>query len=154
MKVYSLKQTQLLPCSIEEAWDFFSSPKNLKKITPSYMDFRITSEDVKSGMYKGQVITYKVKPVLGIPLNWMTIITEVVDQQYFVDEQRFGPYKLWHHKHFFEETKDGVLMTDLVHYALPLGFIGRIAHFLFVKKQLKSIFDYRVSAVEKLFGAA
>lgn len=152
MKIYSLKQTQLLPCSIEQAWDFFSSPKNLKVITPEYMDFRITSEDPKEEMYPGQVITYKVRPVLGIPLNWMTVITHVKAGEYFIDEQRVGPYSLWHHKHFFEQTEKGVLMTDLVHYALPLGILGRFAHWLFVKKQLESIFQFRTKAVEKKFG--
>jgi ligand-binding SRPBCC domain-containing protein len=151
MKVYSLKTEQFVNASIEECWSFFSNPKNLQKITPSDMRFEITDFDEKN-MYAGQIIQYKVSPLFGIKLGWMTVITVVKEQSYFVDEQRFGPYTLWHHKHFFEAKDNGVLMTDLIHYALPLGFIGRIMNTLVVKNKLKTIFDYRKVKVDELFN--
>lgn len=152
MKVYKKETVQHIDATIEECWAFFSSPKNLQKITPTTMGFVITDYDEKE-MYPGQVIQYEVSPLAGFKLNWMTIITVVKDKEYFVDEQRFGPYTLWHHKHFFETTPNGVKMTDVVHYALPLGFIGRIMNALVVKNKLKEIFDYRVVAVNKIFNA-
>lgn len=152
MKIYRLEKKQFLPISIDKAWDFFSSPVNLKKITPEYMGFEITSDLGNGKMYPGQIITYIVTPVLGIPLNWCTEITHVQDKRYFVDEQRFGPYSLWHHQHWFEQVEGGVLMTDVVHYALPLGFLGRIAHTLFVRSKLNEIFDYREKVVGKFLG--
>ncbi len=151
MKIFELKKEQLLPIKMEEAWDFFSSPRNLKKITPSYMGFSITTKDLASKMYAGQIISYIVKPVLGIPLKWTTEITHVKDREYFVDEQRFGPYALWHHQHWFEETKEGVLMKDHVSYALPLGFLGRMANAIFVRKQLETIFEYRKKVTSEIF---
>lgn len=142
-----------MPISIDSAWDFFSSPANLAKITPDQMGFIITS-NFENGqkMYPGQIITYKVSPALGIKLNWMTEITHVVENQFFVDEQRFGPYAMWHHQHHFKVINGGVEMTDIVDYVLPFGVLGTIANVLFVKKQLKTIFDYRLKAVEDLFG--
>jgi ligand-binding SRPBCC domain-containing protein len=150
---HQLKISQKMPISIDLAWDFFSSPANLAKITPHQMGFIITS-DFENGqkMYPGQIITYKVSPMLGIKLNWMTEITHVVENQYFVDEQRFGPYAMWHHQHHFKVISGGVEMTDIVDYVLPFGVLGTIADALFVKKQLKTIFDYRLKAVEDLFG--
>ena len=103
-------------------------------------------------MYPGQIIEYMVRPILGIPLYWMTEITHVQDKQYFIDEQRFGPYRLWHHQHHFKEAEGGVEMTDIVHYKLPLWLLGDIAQVLIVKKQLQEIFDFRFAAVKQLFG--
>ena len=137
---------------MEEAWAFFSNPANLSKITPSHLGFKIISKHHGEKMYPGQIIEYKVKPVMGIPLYWMTEITHVEEKKYFVDEQRFGPYTMWHHQHHFEQTKEGVMMTDIVHYKLPLYFLGDFAHALFVKKQLKQIFDFRFEAAERLFN--
>ena len=153
MKTYQLKFEQKLPISLEQAWDFFSSPLNLAKITPDHMGFIITS-DFKEGqkMYPGMIITYKVSPLLGINLNWMTEITHVQEGKYFVDEQRFGPYALWHHQHHFEEIKGGVHMTDIINYAIPYGFIGRIANSILVENEVRGIFDYREKKVEELFG--
>ncbi|MGB4774979.1 MAG: SRPBCC family protein [Daejeonella sp.] len=153
MKTYSLRFSQNLPVSLKTAWDFFSSPANLAKITPPEIGFTITSDfkpDQK--MYPGMLITYKVSPLFGIKMNWMTEITHVKEYEYFVDEQRFGPYALWHHQHHFKEIPAGIEMTDLLDYALPYGFIGRIAQHLLVKKELKKVFDYRVAKVEELFG--
>jgi ligand-binding SRPBCC domain-containing protein len=152
MAFYSITTKQKVPITLEEAWEFFSSPKNLATITPDHLGFKITSTDVREKMYPGQIITYTVKPVLGIPLPWMTEITHVADKEYFVDEQRFGPYALWHHKHFFRKIEGGVECIDKVDYKLPLGFLGSIAHSLFVKKQLKGIFNYRHKKLEELFG--
>jgi ligand-binding SRPBCC domain-containing protein len=154
MAVYSLKRVQTLPVSLEEAWAFFSNPANLKVITPPYMGFEVTSDPDFSQreMYAGQVITYTVKPVLGIPLFWMTEITHVEKNAFFVDEQRVGPYSLWHHQHHFKVVEGGVEMTDLVHYRVPLGWLGDLANSLFVRRQLKSIFDYRWNKLEAMFG--
>lgn len=149
-KQYQLYRKSLLPISVDEAWDFFSSPQNLKKITPSYLGFEITSGTPKK-MYAGMFISYIVRPVLGIPLQWKTEITEVKDKEYFIDEQRVGPYKLWRHKHIFEATDSGVIMEDIVDYILPLGILGRLAHSLFVKKQLNDIFNYRATVTDELW---
>ena len=153
-KVYSLKTVQHLPITLEQAWDFFSSPANLKEITPANLGFNIVSQHHGEKMYAGQIIEYTVKPVLGLPLYWMTEITHVEDKKYFVDEQRFGPYSMWHHQHHFKATANGVEMTDIVHYKLPFWFLGDIANMLFVNQQLKTIFDYRHKIVEKKFGTA
>jgi ligand-binding SRPBCC domain-containing protein len=150
-KVYSLKTIQKLPITLEQAWDFFSSPANLKEITPDNLGFKIVSQHHGDKMYSGQIIEYTVSPVLGIPMYWMTEITHVEDKKYFVDEQRYGPYSMWHHQHHFKTVEGGVEMTDIVHYKLPFWFLGDIAHFLFVNKQLKNIFDYRYKIVGQKF---
>jgi ligand-binding SRPBCC domain-containing protein len=152
MRIFELEKSQKLPISITEAWEFLSSPSNLAKITPSYMGFEITSGFKGEKMYAGQVISYIVKPVAGVPIHWVTEITHVNEPNYFVDEQRFGPYAFWHHKHFLKEIPGGVEMSDLIHYALPLGPLGWIANSLFVKKQLEDIFLYRKMVLEEMFG--
>lgn len=152
MPTFSLKIVQRIPVDMATAWDFFSNPANLETITPSKLAFKILSKHHGSSMYPGQIIEYRVKPVLGIPVYWMTEITHVKHNEFFVDEQRFGPYQLWHHQHHFKEIDGGVEMTDIVHYRNPLGFLGAIANSLFVKRQLKEIFDYRFQHVEKIFG--
>ena len=151
-KVYSLKALQRIPMTIDDAWDFFSNPANLTSITPDDMSFKIISLHHGALMYPGQIIEYKLRPLLGIPFYWMTEITHVGDKKCFVDEQRFGPFGLWHHQHHFREIEGGVEMTDIVHYKLPLWFLGDIAHALFVKKKLRKVFDHRSSEIEKLFG--
>jgi len=149
--IFTLVVRQFVKTSITEAWDFFSSPGNLSKITPQHMGFSITSGE-PAKMYPGQIISYKVSPFPGFTTNWVTEITQVQEKQFFVDEQRFGPYRMWHHEHHFEVLDDGVLMTDRVSYKLPLGFLGRIAHWVFVRRQLLQIFDYRIAAMEKKFN--
>lgn len=149
--IYELKRVQKVPVSVEKAWEFFSSPKNLAVITPKEMGFIIKSK-VPEKMYSGLLIDYTVKPLLGIPLPWQTEILEVDELKSFVDNQNKGPYKLWHHTHIFEPIDGGVIMTDIVKYELPLGFLGTIAHGLFVKNKLNHIFDYRYKKVEELFG--
>ncbi|MFZ1786314.1 MAG: SRPBCC family protein [Ferruginibacter sp.] len=151
-KVYSIKTVQTIPVSLDQAWAFFSDPANLATITPDKMGFKTISKHHGPVMYAGQVIEYKVSPLLGIPLYWMTEITHVVDKKYFVDEQRYGPYCMWHHQHHFKTVEGGVEMTDIVHYKLPLWFLGDMANTLFVKKQLQGIFDYRFKKVEAMFG--
>lgn len=151
--LHTIKTSQFLKSDLNTIWEFMRSPDNLSRITPPDMAFSVISnqEDI-SQMYPGLIIEYYVTPMLGLKLHWVTEITQVEHLQYFVDEQRFGPYAFWHHKHFLKAVEGGVEMTDIVHYKLPLGFIGRIAHALFVKKQLKSIFDYRFNKLEELFN--
>ena len=152
MAVHSIKTVQKIPISIEEAWNFFSSPANLQTITPGNMRFKVISKNQGEKMYSGQVIEYKVSPLLHIPLYWMTEITHAEEFKYFIDVQRKGPYSLWHHQHHFKKMEGGVEMTDIVHYKNPLGFIGEIANSVFIKRQLKKIFEYRFLKVEELFG--
>jgi ligand-binding SRPBCC domain-containing protein len=153
MFLYSLKRIQRLPITPEEAWDFFSTPDNLGKITPEYMQFTVTSDpEFLLRLYAGQIITYTVRPVLNIPLFWMTEIKHVQPGVFFVDEQRIGPYVMWHHQHHFKAIPGGVEMTDLVHYKLPLGPLGALAKWLFVGRQLEGIFNYRFAKLEERFG--
>lgn len=149
--MYQFKTKQIIPTDIKTCWDFFSSPANLKAITPSYMGFDILV-DISEKMYPGLMIEYRVKPLLGIPMNWITEITHVENLKYFVDEQRKGPYRIWHHEHHFKEIPNGVEMSDIVSYEIPLGILGRLAHPLVVQKKLKEIFDYRFTKVEEIFG--
>jgi len=171
MSVHSFKQIQIIPATLDQTWDFFSNAANLPLITPPEMDFRIlppplvrqanvpqpgdSSKPVAPAdrIYAGQVIEYKLRPLPGIRLYWMTEITHVKDGVYFVDEQRFGPYSLWHHQHHFKETNKGIEMTDIVHYKVPLGILGDLANNLFVKRQLEGIFQYRTRKVDEIFGS-
>lgn len=149
--MYQLKRTQFVKTDLQTCWDFFSSPKNLKKITPDYMGFDVLVE-LPEKMYEGLMIEYIVRPLLGIPMKWITEIKYVHDKHFFVDEQRKGPYKIWHHEHHFREVEGGVEMTDIVSYEVPLGILGRIAHPLVVKKKLEEIFDYRFKRVDEIFS--
>ena len=148
--MYQLHTRLFVNASLDEVWDFFSSPHNLQKITPASMGFVIKA-GAEGKMYPGQIIAYTVKPIAGIPMNWVTEITHVSDKKFFVDEQRFGPYKMWHHEHHFKQVEGGVEMEDIVSYLLPFGFLGKIAHWLFVKRQLQTIFDHRTQVVSRLF---
>lgn len=152
MAVYSVKTVQKIPISLEKAWDFFSTPANLQIITPAKMGFRVISLHHGEKMYAGQIIEYKVRPILNIPLYWMTEITQVKDKEYFIDEQRFGPYSLWHHQHHFKAIDGGTEMTDIVHYKNPFWILGDLANVLFVKKQLRTVFNFRFDKTEELFG--
>lgn len=151
MKIYTLKTIQRLPIPLEEAWNFLSSPHNLKVITPDYMGFDILSGG-EGEMYAGQIIQYIVTPIAGIKTKWVTEITHVKEKEYFVDEQRFGPYSLWHHKHFLKEIPGGVEMEDIVDYKLPFGFLGRLVHPFLVAPNLNEIFAYRKEKLIQLFG--
>jgi ligand-binding SRPBCC domain-containing protein len=152
MMLHTLQTTQFIKSDINTMWEFISSPKNLSSITPDYMQFEVISDLGDDNMYAGQIIEYYVRPLLGVKLHWVTEITHVKDKEYFVDEQRFGPYKFWHHKHFLKQVNGGVEMFDLVHYKLPLGLIGKIGNELLVKKQLQQVFNYRFDVIEKLFN--
>ncbi len=149
--MHQLKRTQRLPIDLVTAWDFFSSPKNLAAITPDELGFEIKSE-LPDKMYPGMLIQYTVKPLLGIPLTWVTEITHVEHLKFFVDEQRVGPYSIWHHQHFFKEIPGGVEMTDIVDYRLPFGPLGDIFHPILVKGKLEDIFKYRWDKLVEVFG--
>ena len=149
--MYTLERTQRIPISLEEAWNFFQNPGNLSKITPSEMGFETLSE-VPEKMYPGLFIHYKVSPLFGIKMNWTTEITYVQEPNYFVDEQRVGPYAIWHHEHHFKEIEGGVEMLDRVNYKIPLGILGKIAHPIIVRNKLEEIFEFRIRAVEEIFG--
>ena len=151
MKLYQLHSQQALPISKQEAWEFLSDPANLKVITPERMGFHILS-GADRAMFPGQIIQYKVSPFPGYTTKWVTEITHVDEGNYFVDEQRFGPYALWHHKHFIKEIGEGVIMEDIIDYKIPLGILGQIAHPIIVKKQLMEIFKFREQKLKDLFG--
>jgi ligand-binding SRPBCC domain-containing protein len=146
-----LKQEQFLPIPLNEAWDFFATPKNLNEVTPDDLVFEITST-LPEKMYTGLIITYRIKPMLNIPIAWCTEITHIKDREYFVDEQRKGPYNIWHHEHHFREVDGGVIMTDLLHYDIGKSIFGAIAGKLFVDKKVKQIFKYRYEVLEKYFS--
>lgn len=148
--IYKLERTQFLPISLEKAWDFFSRPENLNEITPEELSFKIISK-LPPSVYPGLMIAYKVKPFPIVAFDWLTEITHVQAPHFFVDEQRVGPYKLWHHEHHFEACDGGVLMTDIVHYALPFGIIGQIGHAVMIKNKLNRIFNYRYKVLEDFF---
>jgi ligand-binding SRPBCC domain-containing protein len=153
VKTYHLEFEQNLPLPLADAWDFFSSPLNLARITPKEMKFTVTSNyTADTKMYPGMIITYHVSPVFGIKMNWMTEITHVKEHEYFVDNQVFGPYALWHHQHHFKEIPGGVKMTDILDYAVPYSVFGRIANAVLVKKEVQKIFMHRTKSVDDLFG--
>ncbi|GAE64257.1 Ligand-binding SRPBCC domain-containing protein [Chryseobacterium indologenes] len=150
--MYRLYREQQLNCSIERAWEFFSSPNNLSEITPESMNFVVHSKDADQPIFKGMEIDYTVSPILGIPMKWKTVISQVEDLKSFTDFQKQGPYKYWNHHHEFIANDKGVLMKDTVDYQLPLGILGRLAHTILVKKKLKNIFDFRYRVLNDLFN--
>lgn len=149
--MYCLKYSQNLPLSLEESWNFFSSPKNLNILTPAYLNFKISSLEIED-MYAGQMIVYDIHPILNIPIEWVTEITQVEKPYYFIDEQRFGPYKFWHHEHRFRSIDNGIEMTDIIYYQLPFGIFGKALHRLKIKHDLEKIFAFRRAKLEDLFG--
>jgi ligand-binding SRPBCC domain-containing protein len=153
MRIYSLKRVQNIPTTLDKAWDFFSSPFNLAQITPQELKFEIISRYDSDRVYAGQLIEYKLSPLPLFRFYWMTEITHVVSGRYFVDEQRHGPYRMWHHQHHFREIEGGIEMTDIVHYQMPLGVMGVLAHGLFVGSQLERIFAFRREKIGEIFGA-
>ena len=150
--VYTLQAEQTLPVTAEQAWEFFSSPANLGRITPSEMGFVITSPPA-ARMFPGQIITYRVGIFPGVKTNWVTEITHVETGRYFVDEQRSGPYRIWHHEHHFKVVEGGVAMIDRVTYKLPFGVMGKWVHSLFVRRKLEAIFNYRARVIEEYFSS-
>ena len=151
MGFYQLEFKQDIQAPLDVIWDFISDPKNLQKITPEYMNFRIESKNLSSEMHPGMIIKYKVNPLPFFSTNWLTEITHVVPNKFFVDEQRMGPYKLWHHQHHIEPSEKGTLMTDIVSYIPPFGILGDLANAIFIQKQLLSIFEYRKKAMISIF---
>jgi len=145
-----LKQEQFLPISLDEAWRFFATPKNLNEVTPNDLVFEIISE-LPDTMYEGLLINYRLKPMLNIPVNWCTEITHIKEKVYFIDEQRKGPYRIWHHEHHFKPVAGGVLMTDLLHYDIGMSFFGWIAGKMFVHRKVEGIFNYRYKMLESYF---
>ena len=150
--IYRLYNQQFLPISLKDAWRFFSTPQNLQKITPEELDFEMTSPD-EGKVYLGQIITYKIRLNKVFRMNWVTEITGMIHENYFVDEQRFGPYKMWHHRHTFEEVEGGVLVTDTVHFKIPLSLIAPLAYRFFVKQNLKRIFNYRTEKLNEIIAS-
>ncbi len=151
--MYTIKTSQTLALSLSEAWNFFSDPKNLSTITPPDLGFRITSEPPAT-IYSGLIISYTLTPILKIPISWVTEITHVSAPHYFVDEQRFGPYKFWHHQHHFREVDAGVEVTDIVHYKLFAGPLGKLIHALMVRADIEKIFAFRESVLDQKFSSA
>ncbi|MBT8036455.1 MAG: SRPBCC family protein [Verrucomicrobiae bacterium] len=151
--IYQLHRTQLLDTTLESAWEFFSSPRNLDRLTPKSVGFKITHCSSET-MHPGQIIGYKIKVAPWVWLTWLTEITFVTEKESFIDDQRIGPYKIWHHTHHFQETDDGVIMTDTVVYVMPFGILGQIVHALFVKRQLNHIFDERKRLTDAIFNAS
>ncbi len=149
--MYQLIKKQIVHTDIDTCWEFFSNPSNLKVITPDYMGFNVKTE-APSEMYEGLIIGYSVSPLLNIPMEWVTEITHVKDKSFFVDEQRIGPYKLWHHEHHFKEIDGGVEMIDIVSYKPPFGVLGKIVQPFLIKPKLEQIFAYRFQKVEDIFN--
>jgi ligand-binding SRPBCC domain-containing protein len=152
MAIYTLHFQQKIPVTIPVIWDFISSPKNLKIITPPHMGFDIITKNLPEKMYPGIIISYYVKPIMGFKMLWVSEITQVKNQEYFVDEQRIGPYRLWHHQHHIQPIQGGILMSDIVNYSPPFGLAGKIANKIFINRQLGEIFEFRTKKLEELFG--
>lgn len=151
MQVKEKRWEQLIPRDLDEVWEFFSRPENLNEITPADMSFEILSDVANTPMYEGMIIRYNVRPIMNIPMNWVTEITHVRDREYFIDEQRFGPYALWHHQHHFKAVQGGTFMQDILHYKVPYGPIGSVVDTLFVEQKIDSIFKYRFHIIEEKF---
>jgi ligand-binding SRPBCC domain-containing protein len=152
MSLHTLRIRQNIPASLEKVWEFISSPSNLKAITPPSMGFDIITPEPPPVMYEGMFITYRVKPLLGIPMRWVSEITHIVPMRYFIDEQRVGPYRIWHHEHHVEAKTGYVEMRDIIHYEVPFAIFGDVANAILVQGQLRKIFDYRRQSLETLFG--
>jgi len=148
--LFQLKQKITLNTTMKEAWDFFSNPRNVKVVTPPKLNMTITSE-LPDTMYEGMIISYKVHPILNIPLTWVTEITKIIPNKLFIDEQRHGPYKMWHHEHFFREVDNGIEVEDLVSYIMPFGPLGILVQKLHVQMELESVFDYRTKVLKEKF---
>lgn len=152
MPIHVLRRTQVIAAPIAECWAFFSDPRNLAKLTPPALDFQIPA-DLPAAIHPGMMIEYRVRPLLGIPVTWLTEITHVDEPRRFVDEQRVGPYAIWHHEHVFTRLDaHRTEIRDVVHYVLPLGWLGNLAHPFLVAPELEKIFAFREKAVAARFG--
>ncbi len=151
MKIYTLKRRQHLQHPIDQVFPFFQKPENLSRLTPDHLHFQILTPSPVS-MHTGSVIDYVIT-LFGMEMHWTTMISEYKPPYRFVDVQLRGPYAFWHHAHLFEEADDGgVWMTDEVHYALPFDWLGELVHFLWVKKELEHIFNFRAHIVKGFLG--
>ncbi|MBI9053901.1 MAG: SRPBCC family protein [Bacteroidales bacterium] len=150
--MYSIKRSQKIPLNLTKAWNFFSKPENLKLITPKDLSFKILFRSDAGEMYPGMIVSYTISPLFHITLKWTTEITQVKENKYFIDNQINGPYKIWHHEHHFKETENGIEMRDILFYEMPLGFIGRFLHKIFIRKKIEEIFSYRANKIKELFG--
>lgn len=150
--IHYLHREQIIPASIETVWAYFCDPKNLNPITPPDMNFEIIAGGDEE-MYAGQIIEYRVEFVHGIRSPWLTEIAHVRAYEYFVDEQRMGPYRFWYHQHRFELIANGVKMTDHVTYAAPFGLLGDLVHAIYIRNRLKTIFDFRHQKISEIFGS-
>lgn len=151
MKMYRLSNTQKLPISLDEAWEFLSNPTQLENITTDELSFQ-KLHDIPDKMYEGMLMQLRLKPFLGIPIDWLTEITHIKEKEYFIDEQRVGPFRFWHHEHRVLPIEGGVEIQDTVHYVMPFSIFGRFVHWLFLRKQVENIFIYREETMEKVFG--
>ena len=152
MRLHSLTCIQKIPAPLQQVWDFYASHANLQIITPSYMKFKVISQNEAEKLHSGQVIEYQVRPILNIPLYWMTVIKNVSAPTYFMDEQRKGPYSIWQHQHIFKAIDGGTEMTDIVLYRNRLSLLGELANVLFIKRKLRDIFEFRFHKMEEIFG--
>lgn len=150
MRLHSIHRTQTLPVSLEKAWQFFSSPFNLPSIIPPWLKLTVTN-GVSDQMFPGMIIRYRVTPLLSVSVTWISEITHMDPMHYFVDEQRFGPYRFWHHHHHFQPAKGGIEMTDTVHYSMKYGPLGGLMHAFLIRKRLEAIFDFRQRTLTHLF---
>ncbi|MGE5423794.1 MAG: SRPBCC family protein [Syntrophothermus sp.] len=151
MSIFQINKQQIIPAPLDTVWDFISAPKNLKEITPPSMGFDIVSKDLPEKMYPGMIIMYKVKPFPGMKVTWVTEITQVAEKKFFIDEQRSGPYAMWHHQHILEPAENGVLMKDIITYKPPFWFLGNIANYLIIAKKLEGIFEFREKKLKERF---
>lgn len=150
--LHSIKQLQIINADIQQVWKFISDPNNLKLITPADMNFKVLSEGLDSDVYPGQIIEYYVSPVAGIKTHWVTEITQVKEGEFFIDEQRFGPYRFWHHQHLLKPHPQGTEMTDIIHYKIPGGIAGRLLNTIFIRSKLESIFQFRRRKLDEIFN--
>lgn len=150
MKLYRFEHCLTIAAPLEDVWSFFADPHNLTRITPPSLNLRVPPE-LPHTVYPGMIVTYTVRPFAGYRATWVTEITHVTERTLFVDEQRFGPYRFWHHQHHLLETDDGIEVRDIVHYALPLGPFGRLANAVMIRARLREIFNYRVDAIKRVF---
>lgn len=157
MKIHRLSRTQQLPIDLDAAWRYFWTPLNLQQMTPEFLHFRLTSE-VPPTIHPGLILTYSIAAIAGIPMTWVTEIKHVVGPSdtrdgvcQFVDEQRLGPFRFWHHLHRFTPNADGVRMEDIVHYVMPWGWLGESVHQLFIRHRLRQIFEFRRNYLDGLF---
>ena len=152
--MYTFQHHQELCLSIEQCWEFFSNPANLKVLTPPSLRMDIEEKDNSPKIYPGMILSHTIRPFLNIPLQWISEITHILPFQYFIDEQLYGPYKFWHHEHRFRPSTKGVEVSDTIHYMMPYGYLGQAAHRLGIKQKIEEAFVFRKNTLEELFGSS